>query len=442
MVKNVLYTQQKTTGFEEDQCEIRRGENHDYLCWMRSQPMLQQLFCRRSQPIRFSEIAIEDIVGISIKDEHISKMVNQYYQGLVKEVESMFEAVATTVYTIESKPVQLDDGKVKSMKVPRKAEVGTYRFIYVCRPSDGQVKRYVKWTDERRTCKPYTVDSLFFKGSGFEKVSFDSECGILVNDYKRYLRMQRYHEEAIEKRSKSKPWIQHMSALQNQTPQGAQQYGASHPGVSLPGKKANVVETDKYIMLPPEYMMPSTQPLPQLDVDLKEEEDRFNTIAAKILRLASWETHDYTKSQYKNETQVAQETSQQRTVVMERHDDISSAIATIFCNCFGIYKVSPMIPIRVYAPYEMLYQMYLDGVITENVIKRNILDTHALDEEDVMPSSMAPHRDTILKHYREKDAPKQLKPPVAKKKSSSGSKKPKSSKKTQKKKKSKSEATA
>ncbi len=222
-----------------------------------------------------------------------------------------------------------------------------------------------------------------------------------------------------------------MSALQNQAPQNALQYGASHPGVTLPGKKLNVIETDRYIMLPAEYMIPSTQPIPQLDIDLKEEEDRFNTIAAKILRLASWETHDYTKSQYKNETQVAQETSQQRTVVMERHDDISSAIATIFCNCLGIYKVSPIIPIRVYAPYEMLYQMYLDGVITENVIKRNILDTHALEEADVMPPKMSDHRNTILKHYRNKDAPKQptTKLPVSKKKVSKKSKETKNTKK-------------
>ncbi len=194
MVKNDLYKQQRTSGYEEDNLEIRRGQNHDYLCYMRTQPMLQQLFCRRSQPIRFSEIAIEDIVGVKIKDEHLNKMVNQYYQKLVKEVEMMFEAVATTVYTIETRPVELDNGQIKNMRVPRKAEVGTYRFVYFCRPSDGQVLRLVKWVDERRKCKPYTVDSLFFKGSGFGKVSFDSECGILVNDYKRYVRMYERHE--------------------------------------------------------------------------------------------------------------------------------------------------------------------------------------------------------------------------------------------------------
>ena len=240
---------------------------------------------------------------------------------------------------------------------------------------------------------------------------FDSECGILAKSYHRLMKMQELRAEAIEKRAQAKPWIQHMSALQTQKPQDSLLHAPSYPGIVDKEKKVDAMHKKDVVVLPFQYVMCSHQPLPEMDIDMKEEEERFYTEAARLLRLASWEAFDYNaKSQYTNELQIAHENSQQRSVVLERYDDISSAIATIFYLCFGTFKITHTLPLR--ADYETLRQMYLDGVISEDVVKRGVLDAHALDEKEVMPEHMKQHRESLLESHRYKDLPNHLVPEI------------------------------
>ncbi len=407
---NQVYKEGRTHGFLEDACGGKRRHMQMFLWEMRKASIVEQLFSRRSQPIRFGEKSIEGIIGIDIHDALISQMVQHFYQSLIKDIEESFEAHGSMLYVVEESKVALDNGEVRKMKVPRKIDHHCYSFAFFRRPSDLKVKRLIRWTDQQTRIQPYVVDSISRKGAKIDTHFFDSECGLLARSYYRYLKMQQLRDDAIEKRAQAKPWIQHMSALQTQKPQEAVLHAPSYPGLTDKGKKADAIHKKDVVILPFQHVMCSHQPLPAMDIDMKEEEDRFTTEAGKLLKLASWETYDYAKAQYKNELQVAHENSQQRTVVLERYDDISSAIATIFYVCFGVYEIQKDLPMR--ADYDTLIKMYKDGTISEDVVKKGILDTHALDEKDVMPESMREHREILLESHRYKDMPSHAFPEV------------------------------
>lgn len=408
MGKGEMFDERKMVGYFEDGFEIKRRHMHDFLFDMHKTPTMRQLLNRRSQPIRFSEIAIEHVVGINMTDKHMAAVINQYYHGMLRQMIQSFEAVNFMIYVIEKKPVTLENGKQILTAVPRRIKPGCYSIVHTRRSSDLDEKRYIRWDDPMTKINGYFVDSLFMTGSSYGTDKFDSECGILAPSFARLLRMRAYHEHAIEQRAKNKPWVQHMSAQQTMQPQNAMNYGPSFPGVTLSDESIDIIEKDRIVLLPSEHVMCSHQPIPPVPIDIKAEEDRFTEIAIKFLRLASWESHTDAKSQYKNDAEVAQETSQQRNALLEKQDDLSHALATIFMNCNGVYKIHPNIQVRAYASYETLRQMYLDGVIAEEALGQGILDTHAFNKDHVMPDNMKQHRQRLLENHREKDAPKQF----------------------------------
>lgn len=405
---------------ERDGWEFERRKMHDRLMQMRYSSIVQALFNRRVLPIHFEKMTVQNVLSVNVNDPLMEDIINQVLIQLPETMHTYFTGVGHMLYVMEMKPI-LHKGKIIQHRAPRVIPYGSYSYVVQKRITDLQEQRLVRFDDARTTLKPRLVSSSLCTGCRADSPFFETECGALFPDYLQYLIQMKVYNDTIIARANYKPWAQNQAESQTMKPLELETHYWGVPGINRGPKRSpfNVREGDKVIVLPHDTLMCGFQPIPPLDLNSKDIEDRFNTRAAKLLKLASWETHDYSTAQYKNESQILQENQQQQSITSKIRHDLMSGMSAILHDMFQTYDIRFAVRVRPGVSYDLAKDMLMEGFVGEETMKRVLEDLHGLDKDDILRKEDEPHRKRLRQNYREGTKSEKSKRPVSKPKSQS-----------------------
>jgi hypothetical protein len=349
---------------------------------------------------RWSMIHVDQLMLNQEGEETVTmrRVTDRYWKEFVYRVNVYLEMFGVVVWRVRKEEVFCGDDEVRkrlygenaknraTVEIPYVIDWNDYDVVIDC-DEEGRVDVAVK---SKKSSKP--VDVIVSRGrrGGPRKtngvIKFDTDCGAVLEAWRRFKRMQKLSDDVAEKNSKVVPFLEHVPLtdqvrLQDGMRKAEQyrhpvdKYGYDvEPSTALVNVEPKQEIERQYIHVPPELRISSTQPRAQVVYDLEKELRILKELYASVLQLPIRYVLQETHNNLRTDSRAAVDEDMVRSVnaVVERRNEIVDVIKEAF---FVIHKeASPNVhlPARKSIRVEDVYTMFDRGLLVDQVVKEEI----------------------------------------------------------------------
>lgn len=350
---------------------------------------------------RWSLIHVDELILDAEEGQQPSvlmgRVTNFFWKTFLHEVDVCFSITGYALYVIRKERVNAKDDPVRK----RKYGTGYSDWVYVDVPfvvpfgavdvsyrMDESFRTVVVPLDDQgRPRKDVRVLYSRRGGVNIKAQRFETECGALLEDWRRYNELMRMRDEVARQNARLMPYVEHVpESEQSRLGQEARRveellhapevdahgYEIAKESVLRKVEKPEEAKVQSFVEVPADRRLSSTQPAPRLTFDADKAHEKWVAQLAATLQVPLRHLRaDEHKGLGSGGSEAAVQDDMGRAVraAGERRNELVDALAEVFERIYGERPKNTHLPTASHLTPQLLFELQERGVMGEAEVK-------------------------------------------------------------------------